>query len=70
MPPVLVTLLAAGGAPHLGLHHVGPLVADVLQGGRDINLLRSFAHPVEDHVDQTVGPGAAHTVTGERRNRR
>lgn len=47
----------------LGLHHVGALVADVLQRGGDVDLLGALRHAVQHHVDEAVGAGAAGAVT-------
>ena len=45
--------------------HPAPLVADVLERGRDVDLLAALRHPVEDHVDQDVGARAADPVAAK-----
>ena len=39
------------------------LVSDVLQRGRDVDLLGALVHPVENHVEEDIGPGPAHSIT-------
>ena len=46
-----------------GLDHATPLVSDVFQGGCDVDLLATLGHSVENHVDQNIRPGSAHTIT-------
>ncbi len=38
------------------------LVSYVLKSGCDINLLGSFCHPGQHHVNQDVGPSTTHTI--------
>ena len=38
------------------------LISDVLQGGGDVDLLGALHHPVEDHVDEDIGPRPSHSV--------
>lgn len=44
------------------LDHSAALVSDVLQGGRDVDLLAALGHPVQDHVDQDVRSGSTDAV--------
>lgn len=44
------------------LNHSAALIPDVLQGGRDVDLLAGSGHPVQHHVDEDVGAGAADAV--------
>ena len=41
------------------------LIPDVLEGGSDVYLLGALVHPVEDHVDEDIGPRPAHSITEE-----
>jgi len=45
------------------LNHSASLVSDVLQRGRDVDLLGALVHPVENHVEEDIGPGPAHSIT-------
>ncbi len=38
------------------------LVPDVLEGGGDVDLLGALGHAVQDHVDEDIGPGSAHSI--------
>ena len=42
--------------------HACSLISDVLQGGGDVDLLGALHHPVEDHVDEDIGPRPSHSV--------
>lgn len=46
-------------------NHVGALVPDVFQGGRDVDLLSALCHAVQDHVDEAVCPSASYAVAAE-----
>lgn len=45
------------------LHHVRTLVANVLQGRCDVDLLSTLSHAIQDHVDKTVRAGATNPIT-------
>lgn len=53
----------------LGAHHAAPLVADVLQGGGDVDFLGALGHSVQHHVHQTVGARATGTVAAVHHDR-
>lgn len=52
--------------PRQNLSLTAALVSDVLQRGGDVNFLGAFCHPVENHVDEDIGTGAAHAVAEQR----
>lgn len=49
----------------LGAHSLGALVAQVFQGGSNVDFTGSFGHAVQDHVDQTVRSAATSAVAKE-----
>lgn len=44
-------------------NHARPLITNVFQCGCNINLLHSFSHSVEYHVNQDIGPSPTCTIT-------
>ena len=50
------------------LDHSTALVSDVLEGGRDVDLLAALRHPVQDHVDEDVGAGTTDAVAEEKKS--
>jgi hypothetical protein len=60
MPGVPVVTICRACAPL-----TTPLVPDVLQRCRNVNLLGALGHPVEHHVDEDIGPGPADAVAVE-----
>lgn len=53
----------------LRAHHAAPLVADVLQGGGDVDLLGALGHSVQHHVHQAVGARATGAVAAVHHDR-
>lgn len=47
----------------LGSDSARALVADVFQGGRDVDLLGAFSHTVQYHVDEAVRAWTTRAVT-------
>lgn len=47
----------------LAADHVGALVPNVLQGGRNVDLLGALGHAVQDHVNEAVGSSASDAIT-------